>query len=93
MITEGTPQWRPGTNLHEVWCTKLPLGITCTCGRRAVVPLARLGRLQGNTQPLHTLKLRCTVCGETEWRATLFVTMHEVEAFADRPLLDRDFLP
>lgn len=93
MITEGTPYWRPNANRHSIWMHSLPLGVECTCGRRAAVPLHRLGRLQGNMDDIHTLKLRCTGCGSRDWTATLFVTMQEVEDWIGRPLGDEELVP
>lgn len=93
MVTEGTPEWRHGANRHTIFMHGLPLGVTCACGRRAAVPLHRLGSLQGNMHGIHTLPLRCRDCGSREWTATLFVTMHEVEAFNGRPLTDEELVP
>lgn len=93
MITEGTPQWHWNTNLHSIWSYGLPLGATCACGRKAAIPLHRLGQLQGNMRYVKTLPLKCSGCGSRDWTATVFVTMHEVEAFAGRPLTDEEIVP
>ena len=93
MMTENTPDWRPGTNRHSIYMHSMPLGVECACGRRAAVPQHRLGSLQGNMDSIHTLKLRCSACGSREWIGTLFITMAEVEAFIGRPLTDEELVP
>ena len=64
---------------------KRPLGVTCECGRKLAIPLVRLGQLDGNMAPIKSLKLICRVCGSRNWKATLFVSGQEVEAFLAAP--------
>lgn len=93
MIAEGTPSWRSNINLHSVGNTRLPLGVTCACGRKTAVPLHRLGQLEGNMHNVKTLKLKCQACGSRDWKAALFITMREVEDFIGRPLTDEELVP
>lgn len=93
MITEGTPHWRRGLNRHSIYMHSMPLGVTCTCGRRAALPQHKLGSLQGNMDSIHTLKLRCSSCGSRDWIATLFITMAEVEEFLGRAMTDEELVP
>jgi hypothetical protein len=51
----------------------------------AVVPLHKLGHLDGNMSSIKSLKLVCQACGSKNWKATLFARQHEVEAFAAGP--------
>jgi hypothetical protein len=46
-----------------------------------VVPLHKLGHLDGNMASIKSLKLVCQACGSRNWKATLFARQHEVEAF------------
>jgi hypothetical protein len=48
---------------------------------RSVVPLHKLGHLDGNMASIKSLKLVCQACGSRNWKATLFARQHEVEAF------------
>jgi hypothetical protein len=86
MLTEGSPNWSGRENLHSVKSYGHPLGVICAaCGHRAVVPLHKLGQLDGNMASIKSLKLVCQICGSRNWKATLFARQHEVEAFAGRP--------
>jgi hypothetical protein len=50
-----------------------PLGIECeACKRRALVPLDRLGNLDGNMRPLKNWPFKCSACGSREVALWLF---------------------
>jgi hypothetical protein len=83
MLHEGTPGWSGRENLHSIKSYGHPLGVACECGRKLAIPLDRLGQLDGNMAPIKSLKLACRVCGSRNWKATLFVSAQEVEAFLD----------
>jgi hypothetical protein len=82
VLTEGSPHWSGRENLHSVKSYGHPLGVICAdCGHRAVVPLHKLGQLDGNMASIKSLKLVCRACGSRNWKTTLFARQHEVEAF------------
>ena len=49
-----------------------PLGVECSCGRRAIVQAAALGAHSGHMKPIKDLKFVCRECGSREWTAVIF---------------------
>ena len=57
-----------------------PLGIECeACKRRALVPLDRLGNLDGNMRPLKDWPFKCSACGSRKVALWLFAKRAEEE--------------
>ena len=61
-----------------------PLGIECeACKRRALVPLDRLGNLDGNMRPLKDWPFKCSACGSREVALWLFAKRAEADTWAE----------
>lgn len=77
----------PIDNLHTLWHSHLPLGVTCGCGHRALVDPATLGAHDGNMMELRILKLRCTAChARGDFTTTVFARQDQVDAFLAPPI-------
>jgi len=60
-------------DLHDVWNTHLPLGISCNhCLHRALIPRERVGAREG---------FRCTKCGRRTFTTHLFKEQRHVKRF------------
>ena len=60
-----------------------PLGIECEgCGRRALVPLDRLGHLDGNMRALVEWPFKCSACGLRDVSLWLFAARAEADAWS-----------
>ena len=70
-----------------------PLGIECeACKRRSLVPLDRLGTLEGNMRPTRAWPFKCTACGSREVALWLFAKRAEADAWRTwRPPAGRHF--
>jgi hypothetical protein len=65
-------------NGHSAKTYGNPIGIECTaCKRRALVPLDRLGQLDGNMRPLKDWPFKCSACGSREVALRLFARRAE----------------
>jgi hypothetical protein len=61
-----------------------PLGIECeACKRRALVPLDRLGNLDGNMRPLRDWPFKCSGCGSRDVALWLFAKRAEADGWAE----------
>lgn len=69
------------TNLRSLWSFGRPLGVTCGCGRRALVTLEQLGAHDGNMRLVSALPLVCSSCGSRNWAATIFASQAEQDGF------------
>jgi hypothetical protein len=71
-------------NRHSAKTYGNPLGIECdACKRRALVPLDRLGTLDGNMRPLKDWPFKCSACGSREVALWLFAKRAEADAWID----------
>jgi hypothetical protein len=59
-----------------------PIGVECR--RRALVPLDRVGNLEGNMRPLRDWPFKCSRCGSREVALWLFAKRAEAEGWVDR---------
>ncbi|MGQ3300742.1 hypothetical protein [Reyranella sp.] len=88
--TPGAPlAYRPGmvkaettNNLHTLVCYGGPLGVECTCGRRAVVSCEALGAHSGNMKLLRSLRFVCRECGSRDWTGWIFTPQDDALAWA-----------
>jgi hypothetical protein len=61
-----------------------PIGIECeACKLRALVPLDRLGNLDGNMRPLKDWPFKCSACGSREVALWPFANRAEADTWAD----------
>jgi hypothetical protein len=61
-----------------------PVGVECEgCGRRALVPLDRLGNLAGDMRPLLGRPFKCSACGSLDVSLWLFAKRAEADAWAE----------
>jgi hypothetical protein len=71
-------------NGHTANCYGNPLGIECeACKRRALVPLDRLGNLNGNMRPLRDWPFKCSGCGSRDVALWLFPKRAEADGWAN----------
>jgi hypothetical protein len=70
-------------DLHDVWKTHLPLGVSCNrCLHRALVDRERIGAREGNLRCIDTLRFRCTKCKRrTSFTAHLFNERRDAKRF------------
>jgi hypothetical protein len=69
-------------DLHDVWQTRLPLGIACNhCLHRALLQHDRIDAREGNLRTVDALPLRCTKCGRRAYTAHLFRERRQVKRF------------
>ena len=69
----GAKQVDNRDNGHTAKSYGNPLGIECeACGRHALVPLDRLGNLDGNMRPLKDWPFKCSACGSRDVSLWLF---------------------
>jgi len=74
----------PRDNSHSAKTYGNPLGIECeACKRRALVPLDRLGQLDGNMRPLKDWPFKCSACGSREVALWLFPRRAEAESWGE----------
>jgi hypothetical protein len=74
----------PRDNGHTAKTYGNPLGIECeACKRRALVPLDRLGNLDGNMRPLRDWPFKCSACGSREVAMWLFAKRAEANGWLD----------
>jgi hypothetical protein len=72
----------PSADLHVVWNTHLPLGLSCNhCLHRALIPRERIGAHEGNLRCVDTLPFLCTKCGQRTFTAHLFSERRLVKRF------------
>jgi hypothetical protein len=75
-------------SLHSVYLSKLPLGVECACGRRALVDPAKVDARDAKMMELRFVKerLKCLKCGKPPTELRVFASESEMRAFeADRP--------
>ena len=61
-----------------------PLGVDCeACKRRVLVPLDRLGQLDGNMRPLKDWPFKCLACGSREVALWLFAKRTEADTWIE----------
>ena len=71
-------------NGHSAKTYGNPIGIECdACKRRALVPLDRLGNLDGNMRPLRDWPFKCSGCGSREVALWLFPKRAEAGRWVD----------
>jgi DNA-directed RNA polymerase subunit RPC12/RpoP len=69
-------------DLHDVWNTHLPLGLSCNhCLHRALIPRERVGAREGNLRCVDTLRFKCTKCGRRTFTAHLFSERRHIKRF------------
>ena len=69
-------------NLHTLDCHGGPLGVECSCGRRAIVPAAALGAHPGHMKQLRSLRFVCRGCGSRAWTGYIFSPREDALAWA-----------
>src|SRR5712664_3397946 len=69
-------------NLHGADAYRCPIGIECSCGRRALIPLERISAHRGSMMRIKELSLVCAECGSRGYRAFLFLRPQQADAFA-----------
>jgi DNA-directed RNA polymerase subunit RPC12/RpoP len=70
-------------NSHTAKSYGHPLGIECeACEHRALVPLDKLGILDGSMRPLRDWPFKCSRCGTREVALRLFARRVEADAWA-----------
>jgi hypothetical protein len=70
-------------NLHGVAGYGQPLGIECSCQRRALVPLDKIDSHSGNMRPISGLRFVCSECGSRTFTTFLFLNAAQAAAVAD----------
>lgn len=69
-------------DLHDVWRTHRPLGVSCNhCLHRALIEPRRIGAREGNLKCVDTLPFRCTRCGCRDFTVHLFDEQRRVRRF------------
>ena len=72
------------SNGHSAKTYGNPLGIECeACKRRALVPLDRLGQLDGDMRPLWNWPFKCSGCGSREVAQWLFSKRAEADTWIE----------
>ena len=81
----GAKQVDSRDNGHTARTYGNPLGVECeACGRRALVPLDRLGHLDGDMRPLLGRPFKCSGCGSRDVSLWLFAKRAEADAWAEK---------
>ena len=69
-------------DLHDVWESRLPLGVSCNhCLHRALIEHGRICAQEGNLQCLDALPFRCTKCGHRDFAPHVFRERRQVKRF------------
>ena len=69
-------------DLHDVWNSGLPLGISCNhCLHRALIEHHRISARGGSVQCLDALPFRCTKCGHRDFAPHVFRERRQVRRF------------
>jgi hypothetical protein len=76
-------------NLHAADAYGQPLGIECSCQRRALVPLADLAAHRGNMRRITELRFVCRQCGSRVYKAFLFLKRPPGRGLRRRQVLRR----
>lgn len=58
-----------------------PLGVICTCGHRATIPLRLLKVGEGDMTRVYDRPIVCSKCGERRFKLYIFRTPEEMDAF------------
>jgi hypothetical protein len=70
-----------------------PIGVACSCGHRALVPLETIGAHDGDMRRLHDLRFTCSQCGRRGSLQLWFMTSDRDEASFLHPDLRPDPAP
>ena len=71
-------------NGHSAKTYGNPIGVECeACKRRALVPLDRLGNIDGNMRPLRDWQFKCSACGSREVALWLFAKRGEADGWIE----------
>ena len=72
----------PSADLHDVWNSHLPLGISCNhCLHRALIEHERIGAREGNLRCVDSLPFICSHCGRREFTPHIFRERRHVKRF------------
>ncbi|SEP41575.1 hypothetical protein SAMN02990966_05937 [Rhodospirillales bacterium URHD0017] len=69
-------------DLHEVWNSHLPLGLSCNhCLHRGLIEPERIGAREGDLRCVDTLRFVCSKCGRREFTPHVFRERRHVKRF------------